>query len=78
MLTKLKGHMVLNKKPMRSADFRVLRAPDIPSVLLELGYLTNPKDEKLLKSAEWRGKVAQRMARAVDAFFSQREVRLPF
>jgi len=78
MLTKLKGHMQLNKKPMRSADFRVLRAPDIPSVLLELGYLTNPKDEKLLKSAEWRKKVAHRMARAVEAFFNKREVRLPF
>lgn len=78
MLTKLEGHMVLNKKPMRSADFRVLRAPDIPSVLLELGYLTNPKDEKLLKSAQWREKVAERMARAVETFFSQREVRLPF
>jgi N-acetylmuramoyl-L-alanine amidase len=78
MLTKLEGHMVLNKKPMRSADFRVLRAPDIPSVLLELGYLTNPKDEKLLKSAQWREKVAERMAQAVETFFSQREVRLPF
>jgi len=78
MLTKLKGHMQLNKKPMRSADFRVLRAPDIPSVLFELGYLTNPKDEKLLKSADWRASVAERMARAVEAFFSQREVRLPF
>ncbi len=78
MLTKLEGHMALNKKPMRSADFRVLRAPDIPSVLLELGYLTNPKDEDLLKSAEWREKVAERLARAVEAFFSNREVRLPF
>lgn len=78
MLTKMKGHMELNNKPMRSADFRVLRAPDIPSVLLELGYLTNPKDEKLLKSAQWRKEVAKRVARAVDTFFSQREVRLPF
>ena len=78
MLTKLKGHVEFNKKPLRSADFRVLHAPDIPSVLVELGYLTNPKDEKLLRSAEWRGKFAERMARAIDAFFSQREVRLPF
>ncbi len=78
MLTKLKDHIVLNKKPLRSADFRVLRAPDIPSVLLELGYLTNPKDEKLLRSTEWREKFAHRMAQAVETFFSQREVRLPY
>ena len=52
MLSKLKGQVPLNKKPMRSADFRVLRAPDIPSVLLELGYLTNPEDEKLLTSED--------------------------
>ncbi len=78
MLTKLRGHLTLNKKPMRSADFRVLRAPDIPSVLLELGYLTNPKDEKLLTSKSWRGEVAERVAQAVEAFFNKREVRLPY
>jgi len=78
MLTKLKGQLVLNKKPLRSADFRVLRAPDIPSVLLELGYLTNPKDEKLLTSATWRDDVATHIARAVKAFFNKREVRLPY
>jgi len=74
----LRGHLTLNKKPMRSADFRVLRAPDVPSVLLELGYLTNPKDEKLLTSKSWRGEVAERVAQAVEAFFNKREVRLPY
>ena len=78
MLTKLKGEIALNKKPMRSADFRVLGAPDVPSVLLELGYLTNPKDETLLKSAKWRENVAKLTAGAVKAFFHKREVRLPY
>ncbi len=78
ILTKLQGQIELNKKPMRSADFRVLRAPDVPSVLLELGYLTNPKDETLLKSAKWRSKVAEHVSRAVSAFFNNREVRLPY
>lgn len=77
MLTKLKGQVALNKKPLRSADFRVLRAPDIPSVLLELGYLTNPEDEKLLTSQKWRAEVSGHIARAVKAFFSKREVSLP-
>jgi len=78
MLTKLKGRIALNKKPMRSANFLVLRAPDIPSVLLELGYLTNPKDEKLLNTAEWRDKVAAYVASATKAFFNNRAVRLPY
>jgi len=78
MLTKLKGRVVLNKKAVRSADFRVLRAPDIPSVLLEMGYLTNSKDEKLLVSETWRARLAVQVARAVEAFFNKREVRLPF
>jgi len=77
ILSKLKGQVPLNKKPMRSADFRVLRAPDIPSVLLELGYLTNPEDEKLLTSQKWRAEVSGHIAKAVKAFFNQREVRLP-
>ncbi len=78
ILTNLQGHIVLNNTPIRSANFRVLRAPDIPSVLMELGYLTNPEDEKLLKSAAWREEFAARLARAVEAFFTEREARLPF
>lgn len=77
MLTKLQGQIALNKKPMRSADFRVLRAPDIPSVLLELGYLTNPEDEKLLTSSKWRAQVSNHIARAIQSFFNKREVSLP-
>jgi len=77
MLAKLQGQVPLNKKPLRSADFRVLRAPDIPSVLLELGYLTNPEDEKLLTSGKWRSQVSGHIARAIKAFFNKREVSLP-
>jgi N-acetylmuramoyl-L-alanine amidase len=78
ILTKLRDRVVLNSKAHRYANFRVLHAPDIPSVLLELGYLTNPEDEKLLASPEWRAKVAVQVAAAVDSFFSRREVRLPY
>ena len=46
------------KHPHRSAGFRVLRAADIPSVLVELGYLSNPDDEKLVSDPEWRQGVA--------------------
>jgi N-acetylmuramoyl-L-alanine amidase len=62
----------LNKNPQRSAGFRVLKAPDVPSVLLELGYLSNEKDGLALSSPEWRDKAANRVAEAIEAFFAAR------
>ena len=58
-------------KPMRSAGFMVLKAPDVPSVLVELGYLSSEHDEKQLTSAAWRERVAKAMARAVQNYFAQ-------
>lgn len=62
----------LNKNPHRSAGFRVLKAPDVPSVLLELGYLSSEKDSAALMKSEWRMQAANAMVRAVDAFFQPR------
>jgi N-acetylmuramoyl-L-alanine amidase len=62
----------LNKNPIRSAGFRVLNAPDVPSVLLELGYLSNEKDTAALLKPEWRLKTADAMVRAIDTFFAPR------
>ena len=56
-------------KPLRAAGFQVLRAPDVPSILLELGYLSHDADEAQLRSAAWRSKIALRLARAVDTYF---------
>ena len=64
----------LNKNPQRSAGFRVLKAPDVPSVLVELGYLSNEKDEMALTSPEWRDKASSRMAEAIEAFFAAGKV----
>jgi N-acetylmuramoyl-L-alanine amidase len=60
----------LNKNPSRSAGFVVLKAPDVPSVLLELGFLSNAADAADLTSPEWRQKAAAQVARAIDAFFA--------
>jgi N-acetylmuramoyl-L-alanine amidase len=60
----------LNKNPSRSAGFVVLKAPDVPSVLLELGYLSNDADAADLSSPEWRQKAAAQVARAIEAFFA--------
>ncbi|MGH6800092.1 MAG: N-acetylmuramoyl-L-alanine amidase [Methylocella sp.] len=63
----------LNKNPRRSAGFLVLKAPDVPSVLLELGYLSNEKDELALASAQWRDTASNQVAAAIEAFFAARE-----
>ncbi len=62
----------LNKNPERAAGFKVLQAPDVPSVLLELGYLSSDKDVKALTSAEWRLQATGSTVAAIDAFFAPR------
>ena len=57
--------------PHRSADFAVLKAPDIPSVLVELGYLTNPDDERQMATPAWQGRVAAAVTAAIDRHFSR-------
>jgi N-acetylmuramoyl-L-alanine amidase len=64
--------MPLSKKPQRQAAFRVLRAPDVPSVLVELGYLTSSQDIDLLLSETWRDRSTAAMAAAIDRFFAAR------
>ncbi len=69
----LRGAAKLNHNPERSAGFVVLKAPEFPSVLVELGYLSNPQDVQSLMSPEWRAKAAGAMVNATDAFFSGSE-----
>jgi N-acetylmuramoyl-L-alanine amidase len=56
--------------PERHAGFVVLKAADIPSVLVEMGFMSNPRDEAALRQANHRRLVAQAMHRAVDAYFA--------
>lgn len=60
------------KNPHRYAGFQVLKAPDIPSVLIEIGYLSNKGDEKLITDPVWRKKAASAIAAAVKQFASYR------
>ncbi|WP_246752973.1 N-acetylmuramoyl-L-alanine amidase [Sinorhizobium sp. BG8] len=62
------GQVLLINNPHRHAGFRVLQAPDVPSILLELGFLSNKDDEKLLLDPAWRKKVAALIAQAVDRY----------
>jgi N-acetylmuramoyl-L-alanine amidase len=66
----MKQTIRLHKEPIKSAGFRVLRAPDVPSVLVELGYVSNKEDLQSLSSDNWRDHTANAMASAIDGFFS--------
>jgi len=72
LLRKLKKQTALAPEPQRSAAFKVLKQTHAPSVLVELGYLSNSEDEKLLTSAAWRKKTAAAITSAVDTYFSKR------
>ncbi|MBV9747330.1 MAG: N-acetylmuramoyl-L-alanine amidase [Acetobacteraceae bacterium] len=54
--------------PARHAHFMVLRAADIPSVLIEMGFMSNPKDEAALRTAAHRAQVAAAVRGAIEAF----------
>lgn len=70
VVEQLQGATRLNHNPERSAGFVVLKAPDFPSVLVELGYLSNPQDVRAMTSPDWRAKTASAMANAIDRFFA--------
>jgi len=64
----------LHLHPVKSAGFIVLKAPDVPSVLVELGYMSTRRDLKNLTSADWQRETAGAVARAVNEFFAKRLV----
>ena len=72
VVSELRTAARLHKQPLKSAGFRVLRAPDVPSVLIELGYVSNKQDLKLLMSEAWRGRATDAITQAVNGFFATR------
>jgi N-acetylmuramoyl-L-alanine amidase len=70
VLADLKTATRLHKEPLKSAGFRVLRAPDIPSVLIELGYVSNHSDLQSLLSDAWQNRTADSIAQAIDSYFA--------
>ncbi|HEY2135333.1 MAG TPA: N-acetylmuramoyl-L-alanine amidase [Xanthobacteraceae bacterium] len=68
----LKGAARMHKHPLKSAGFRVLKAPDVPSVLIELGYVSNRQDLKELTSESWRAHAGDAIVQAVNSYFTTR------
>ena len=69
LVREMRGEVKLLKTAHRFAGFAVLKAPDIPSVLVELGFLSNNHDEKLLRSTAHLKRVASALRRAIDDYF---------
>ena len=68
----LKNVARMHKNPLKSAGFRVLKAPDVPSVLLELGYVSNRSDLKQITSDAWQSRTTEAIVNAVQTYFLTR------
>jgi N-acetylmuramoyl-L-alanine amidase len=68
----LKTATRLHKHPIKAAGFKVLTAPDVPSVLIELGYMSDKGDLKHLISPVWRARTTAALSQAIDTYFAPR------
>ena len=73
MIKSFKNDFKLLQRTHRSAGFAVLKSLDIPSVLLEMGYLSNKNDSKLLISEDYQRKLSDKIVKAVINYFNWKE-----
>ncbi len=73
LVEEFKGKIRLLSNHRRFAGFAVLKAPEVPSVLVEMGYLSNRKDEMLLKTDKYHRLFASAMVQAIDNYFKRRK-----
>jgi len=64
----------LHRKRVEQAGFAVLKSPDMPSILVETAFLSNPEEEKLLRSSRYQRRVAEAIYGGVKSYFRQRPV----
>lgn len=76
LLPKLQEAGPVLRNSHRNAGFYVLLAPDVPAVLLELGFLTNEADAKRLQSDKGRKAAVDAIAETIELYFSQQDLRL--
>ncbi len=72
LIRRLERTIQMSRSPRRAAAFRVLRQPETPSVLLELGYMSNPSDVREMTRSKWQTAAARAIALAIDAYFAER------
>lgn len=73
--TAMEPDVRMRRFPVRQANFLVLQAPDVPSLLVELGFLSNPEDIVNLTTDGWRDRVAAALARGISAHFDELSAR---
>jgi N-acetylmuramoyl-L-alanine amidase len=69
VLKEMKGVTRLHKKQVEQAGFLVLKSPDVPSILVETGFISNPREAKLLGTSSYRQKMAQSIFNGVKDYF---------
>lgn len=72
LMSKLRDRVFLLRKPHRFADFFILKSADLPSILIELGYLSNPKEAILLTNPTHQEVICEGILEAIDAYFKIR------
>jgi N-acetylmuramoyl-L-alanine amidase len=77
LVAALDGRFEMVPKPQRAAGFAVLKAPDVPSVLIEMGHLSNPKEEHQLRDPVYRARLAEALLRGIDRYFSTKVKKRP-
>ena len=74
LVGELKKNIKLLRTSHRNAGFAVLKSPNVPSALIELGYLSNRIDEKNLKSSKYRDGIGRALMRAADRYFKRKSL----
>ena len=72
LVSRLSKSIAMSKDPQKSAAFKVLKQPHAPSVLIELGYMSNSRDQATMTTKGWQTKVAEAIGAAVDSYFNKR------
>lgn len=74
LIAKLRKRVLLLRTPIRSADFAVLRTPELPGILVEMGYISNKQDEKLLTTPYHQVKLCEGILEGIDHYFEQHAI----
>ena len=72
LMTEIRKEITVLPNSHRFAGFAVLKSPDVPSVLIEMGYLSNREEEKLLRQASYREMLSKATVRAVNSYFAEK------
>ena len=71
LVTRIEGKAALLRRSQRDAGFMVLLAPDVPAVLLEMGFVSNPDDEELLRDPARRSRLMNAVGDSIDDYFAE-------